>query len=305
MWKNLTGAFAGAAVGVVVFAVGTPANAVPLSETLTDLNSTASYSANTQVGSNAIQVSWVVDGVSQLFEQNFYIDLTGTTNNVPTNLANVAPTQFIASNTNFNPGDDKLVVQWADIGGSGITVQVDFGLTGFPAGTMLSDIAETISITNSSDSAQAIRFFQYVDFDLDGTGAGDTASSSTSPVKSVLQTGEGSSVSETVVTPGPSLYQVGDSTIDSAVIEVGDDLSTCPQRNRRSVRVMRHGPFNGIQRLPAAAPLQSARTRIFASPSPPHWDCWVSVSFCWALPLAVAAKRPKLTWAQRTFCQIS
>jgi hypothetical protein len=215
-------------VGVVVFAVGTPANAVPLSETLTDLNSTASYSANTQVGSNAIQVSWVVDGVSQLFEQNFYIDLTGTTNNVPTNLANVAPTQFIASNTNFNPGNDKLVVKWADIGGSGITVQVDFGLTGFPAGTMLSDIAETISITNSSDSAQAIRFFQYVDFDLDGTGAGDTASSSTSPVKSVLQTGEGSSVSETVVTPGPSLYQVGDTTIDTAVIEVGKDLSTEP-----------------------------------------------------------------------------
>jgi hypothetical protein len=221
MLKRLTGAVVGAVALVMV----APTNAVALTEALTDANSTATFTAN--AGGSQLQATWIVDGTSQLFEQNFYIDLTGITGNAPINLASLAPTAFSATDTNLSGNNDNLFVRWADIDGSGITVDIGFSLDGASAGTGLSDLGEQIDISNSSQQAVAIRFFQYVDFDLDGTIGGDTASSSSSPVASIEQS-DVSALSETVATPGPDRYQLGACCGIEASILAGNDLSTLP-----------------------------------------------------------------------------
>jgi hypothetical protein len=221
MWKNLTGAFVGAAA----FAALAPSNAFALTQTLTDDNSTSTFTAN--AGGSQLQATWIVDGVSQLFEQNFYIDLTGTTGNAPINLAGLAPTAFSATDTNISGNNDTLFVQWDNINQSGVRVEIRFSLDGASPGTGLSDLGEQIDISNSSGAPVTIRFFEYVDFDLDGTIGNDTASSSSSPVASVEQS-DVSTLSETVVTPGPDLYEIGACCGVEASILAGNDLSTLP-----------------------------------------------------------------------------
>jgi PEP-CTERM motif len=221
MWKNLTGAFVGAAA----FAALAPSNAFALMETLTDGNSTSTFTAN--AGDSQLQATWIVDGVSQLFEQNFYIDLTGTTGNAPINLAGLAPTAFSVNDTNLSGDNDTLFVRWDNIDQSGVRVDIRFSLDGGNPGTGLSDLGEQIDVSNFSGQAVTIRFFEYVDFDLDGTIGGDTASSSSSPVASVEQS-DMSQLSETVVTPGPNLYQIGACCGVEASILAGNDLSTLP-----------------------------------------------------------------------------
>jgi hypothetical protein len=221
MLKNLTGAV----VGAVAFAALAPSSAFALTELLTDENSTATFTAN--AGGSQLQATWTVDGISQLFEQNFYIDVTGTTGNAPVNLAGIAPTAFSATDTNLSGSNNNLFVRWDDINGSGIRVDIQFSLDGATAGTGLSDLGEQIDISNFSGQAVAVRFFEYVDFDLDGTIGGDTASSSSSPVASVEQS-DISTLSETVVTPGPNLYQIGACCGIEASILAGNDLTTSP-----------------------------------------------------------------------------
>jgi hypothetical protein len=221
MWRNITGAFVGAAA----FAALAPSNAVALTELLQDENSTAQFTAN--AGGSQLQATWTVDNISQLFEQNFYIDVTGTTGNAPVNLAGIAPTAFSATDTNLSGSNNNLFVRWDDINGSGIRVDIQFSLDGATAGTGLSDLGEQIDISNFSGQAVAVRFFEYVDFDLDGTIGGDTASSSSSPVASVEQS-DISTLSETVVTPGPNLYQIGACCGIEASILAGNDLTTSP-----------------------------------------------------------------------------
>jgi hypothetical protein len=218
MWKNLTGAF----VGAVAFAALAPSNAVALMEELKDGNSSATFAAN--AGGSQLQATWFVDNILQLFEQNFYIDLTG---DVPVNLAGVAPTAFSATDTNLSGDNNNLFVRWADIDGSGVDVEINFSLDGAAMGSGLSDLGEQIEISNFSGEAVDIRFFEYVDFDLDGTIGGDTATSSSSPVASVEQS-DVSSLAETVVTPGPDLYQIGACCGIEASILLGNDLSTLP-----------------------------------------------------------------------------
>jgi hypothetical protein len=221
MWKNLTGAF----VGAVAFAALAPSNAVALTEVLEDGNSSATFTADP--GRSQLQATWTVDDISQLFEQNFYIDLTGTTGNVPVNLAGIAPTAFSATDTNQSMDNNNLFVRWADINDSGVDVEINFSLDGGLSGTGLSDLGEQIEISNFSGEAVDIRFFQYVDFDLDGTIGGDTATSSSSPVASVEQS-DVSTLAEAIVTPGPDLYQIGACCGVEASILAGNDLSTLP-----------------------------------------------------------------------------
>jgi len=221
MLKKLTGAV----LGAVALAMVAPPNAVALTELLTDGNSTSTFTANP--GGSQLQATWVVDGTSQLFEQNFYIDVTGTTGNAPINLASLAPTAFSATDTNLSGSNNNLFVRWGDISGSGIDVEINFALDGAFAGSGLSDLGEQIEISNSSGQAVDIRFFQYVDFDLDGSIGGDSASSSSSPVASIEQS-DISTLSETVVTPGPDFYQIGACCGIEASILAGNDLTTSP-----------------------------------------------------------------------------
>jgi hypothetical protein len=225
MWKNLTGAFIGAAA----FAALVPSNAFAITTvTLTDGNSDSTFGLSDAMSTTSqLQATWTVDNVSQLFEQNFYIDLTGTAGNAPINLASLTPSAVSATDTNLSGDNNNLFVRWDDINQSGIRVEINFSLDGAGAGTGLSDLGEQIEISNSSGEAVDIRFFEYVDFDLDGTIGGDTATSSSSPVASVEQS-DVSSLAETVVTPGPDLYQIGACCGIEASILLGNDLSTLP-----------------------------------------------------------------------------
>jgi hypothetical protein len=226
MWKNLTGAFIGAAA----FAALVPSNAFAITTvTLTDGNSDSTFGLSDAMSTTSqLQATWTVDNVSQLFEQNFYIDLTGTAGNAPINLASLTPSAVSATDTNLSGDNNNLFVRWDNINQSGIRVDISFSLDGGNPGTGLSDLGELIDISNFSGQAVSIRFFEYVDFDLDGSIGGDTASSSSSPVASVEQSSNASTLTETVVTPGPNLYQIGACCGVEASILAGNDLSTLP-----------------------------------------------------------------------------
>jgi hypothetical protein len=76
-------------------------------------------------------------------------------------------------------------------------------LNGGAAGSGASDLAEQISITNTTDGPLDFHFFQYADFDL---GAADTAVFTN--LNAVQQSNGVSHLTETVVTPVPAHREI-------------------------------------------------------------------------------------------------
>ncbi len=160
---------------------------------LTDLNSTATIDPLSQAGMN----SWTVDGTNQMYQQWFWyrIGATGGEASIDT-LGTPTVTQFL--------GDRGVTIDYSQAGG--LDISVLYILTGGNAGSHVSDIAETIRISNNSSNALDFHFFQYSDFDLNGVEGGQTVQVGADK-NSFMQTGNGVVVSETVVTPRPSLYE--------------------------------------------------------------------------------------------------
>jgi hypothetical protein len=179
----------------LILAVAGTAGAV--SYTLEDLNSSATIDTSTGM------TSWVVDNQSQLFAQNFYFRIGDSPTAGVTNLAALPLTFSRAADVNINPGNEVLAVQYD---GAGLDAKLGYTLTGFGPGSFKSDIGETITITNTSDRQISLHFYQYVDLDLGGTFADDTAYIVDGRIAE--QSDPFWTVSETVVTPPPSRYQV-------------------------------------------------------------------------------------------------
>jgi hypothetical protein len=179
-----------AVCGLILVVAGT-AGAVSL--TLVDVNSTAAYDTSTGM------TSWVVDNVSQLWEQQFYYSIgTGA-------VANIASLPLInvkTTDANFMPGDDTLAARYL---GSELGVRLNFTLQGGTLGH--SDLSEQILLTNVSGAPMSLHFFEYVDLDLNGTTGNDTVSIANGRVAD--QVDPLAIASETVVTGIPSRYQAG------------------------------------------------------------------------------------------------
>jgi hypothetical protein len=185
---------------VVAFiaAVAAAQPALATDYTLTDLNSSATISVDTQAG----MYSWVVNGVSNLYQQWFWYRVGSTggqasVDTLPIALAGV-------TDTNFDGNSDTLYVKYGSA--DNFFVEVAYRLQG-STNVDASDIAEQIKITNNSRSALDISFFQYSDFDLNGTPDDDTVVMVNA--NTVMQADATRFMSETAVTPMPNRAELG------------------------------------------------------------------------------------------------
>lgn len=109
----------------------------------------------------------------------------------------------------------------------GLSVEVDYLLTGGGASGGNSDLSETISITNTSAAPQLIPFSQYSNFTLEGSATGDSVSFPNT--NTVTQSKADLSLTETVVTPAPAAFEGDYSSANLlAKIIAGTTLSNQP-----------------------------------------------------------------------------
>lgn len=197
-----------------------------------DGNSTAAFDV-TAGG----QLSWIVDGGSELFNQDFYFragNMLDEASVTSTALIGAVPTD---TNPFSDPRDDTLSVLYRDLA-AGLEFEIRYGLSGGTPGSRTADLAEQIIIRNLLPSANAVSFFQYVDFDLGGTSTGDMGWIDNGRVANQVDAALGISVAETVVVPAPSHYSVANfpnilnlfsdglpSTLDDNAGPVFDDVT--------------------------------------------------------------------------------
>jgi len=172
-----------------------PANATVY--TLTSGNSTVQIDSESQAGA----YGWIVDGYNVLFQQWFWFGIgSGATQSLDT-LPLLTAT----------PALDDLTLTYGYA--NGLQVSIEYDLTGGSAGTLTSDIAETISINNKGTSAINFHFFQYSDFDLNLADRTDKVVIDPT-LRLVNQVPVGGAalgpiLSETVLTPKPSHAEAG------------------------------------------------------------------------------------------------
>ncbi|MBN1344012.1 MAG: hypothetical protein JXQ73_15110 [Phycisphaerae bacterium] len=171
--------------------------------TLTDDNSTATFKTSGDAYSTLGMNSWTVDGVDHLFQQWFWYRVgdVGGESAIDTLDLVLAGT----TDTNFDGDVDTLFLKYE---GFGFTTEVRFTLDGGAIDSGASDLAEQITITNTGRQDLDFHFFQYVDFDLNGTGAGDTVEFLNA--NTVQQHAENAWLSETVVTPAANHHEAAD-----------------------------------------------------------------------------------------------
>lgn len=178
--------------------------------TLEDRNSSASFDLTSG------QISWDVDGVSQLFAQEFYFRRATDQNEVLLSADNLSFDGIQLTDTNpfRDDRDDAIAQLFSD--DNGLQIETIFSLRGGTDGSGRSDLAEQIVIRNLGQTSMSLTFFQFVDFDLGGDiddDFGQIVNGNT-----VAQSDDGYYLSETVVTPQPTIFQVGDATTMSAML---------------------------------------------------------------------------------------
>lgn len=180
---------------------------------LSDRNAAAGIDLSLGAGSG--MTSWVVDDVNRLNLQGFWYRTPGMESE--SNIANLFRVGAFLSDTNPFVDDnfDTLAVRYEGPQRS-YFIDTTWTLRGGAFGSSVSSIAETIRITNNNLQAPlTISFFQYSDFDLSGGVRGQPF-----PDQSVViangdlhnqanQFGSDIYASETIVTPGPTHYEVG------------------------------------------------------------------------------------------------
>lgn len=185
-------------VGIVlVSASAAPAALISLDVELTNGNSTARVypSSPDRWGMS----SWVIDGVDHLNRQWFWFRVGSTGADQAIDSLPVAWTQSAANTLD------------ATYTGNGFTIAIQYTLTGGQPGSGTADIAETIAIHNTGGTALDFHFFQYSDFNLNGTPGGDVVE--IGKLKNLLdatQTEGLLALSETsALAVAPSRYQAG------------------------------------------------------------------------------------------------
>jgi len=168
--------------------------------TLADANSSATFDTNSG------QVNWLVDGVNQLFTQEFYFRRASDTREHRVDSTNLSLDGIFVTDTNpfSDTNNDALAQLYSD--GNGLQIETLFTLRGGTAGSSNADLAEQITIRNTSNTAMSISFFQFVDFDLGGDFSDDFGQIVGG--NTAQQADDDFSVAETVVTPSPTLFQM-------------------------------------------------------------------------------------------------
>lgn len=198
-------------VAVTALAVGGPAQAVgncdAVGDTcvLTDLNSVVRIDPDSSI----FTFDWTVDGVDHLFSQSFWFRIGSTGGE-----AAVGTLTLDEANTFDSPlsaaGDDAFTSQYSGSDGSGntFTIEIDYNLIGGTAGSGTADIREAIRIIGGEGNAETLdfHFFQYNDFDLDGSSS--DASVEITGGNTGTQVGNVSSFGEVIAGNAPEHFQV-------------------------------------------------------------------------------------------------
>ena len=180
--------------------------------TLVDDNSTADF--DTALDRN--QVNWFVDGTNQLFAQTFFYRIgNGPEIPVPSLTIDAEGT----SDVNFDGDDETLFIRYD---GGTFDIEITYSLDGGLPGSGASDLAEQISINSKTEIDLDFHFFQYVDFDLNGTAGGDTGVFTNA--NTVRQSEAGARVTETVVTSVPSHRELA--TVPTIFGKLTDGVAT-------------------------------------------------------------------------------
>jgi hypothetical protein len=177
--------------------LGTQARAAVI--TLEDENTVVDIDTESQSG----MFNWEVDGVDQLFQQWFWYRVG---NGPEASIDTLTLLAEVAVDGDLDGDDDILTVRY---GGTGFELLIRYSLVGGAAGSFDSDIGEQIRITNTSGAALDFHFFQYSDFDLNGSSGGDTVGFPN--VNKVEQSDVNGplivEMNETVVTPNPDHHE--------------------------------------------------------------------------------------------------
>jgi hypothetical protein len=186
-------------IGTLLLAtVGGPGVAYGVPVTLSDLNSVVEVDPAMQSG----MFRWKVDGIEQLHQQWFWYRV-GNTAEASIDTLPLHPLTPILTDADGRPGFDTLTLLYT---GAGFTIEVKYSLVGGPDGSNTSDITEQIRIINTGPSSLDFHFFQYTDFDLSNTPDDDTVIHVNA--NTVAQADSFVTVSETVVTPPPSHFEL-------------------------------------------------------------------------------------------------
>jgi hypothetical protein len=110
----------------------------------------------------------------------------------------------------------------------GLTINLGFTLTGGASGSYSSVLAENISIQNTTNFAITLHFFEYTDFDLNGSADEDTVSFP--GANKVVQQGKGMMATEMIQGATPNYWEVSwyaitlDKLIDDPSVQLSDEL---------------------------------------------------------------------------------
>lgn len=134
---------------------------------LADGNATVSIDVDSQHG----LYDWITDGVNLApvfgggindYRQWFWYSVG---NNAPASIDTLTRGFTLASNTNPDPNNDTLNVNYS--GAPGFRLAITFTLAGGAPGSGVSDIGEQIHITNTNATGNLVfHFYQYGDFQL-------------------------------------------------------------------------------------------------------------------------------------------
>ena len=174
---------------------------------IADRNTSATFGENGQV-------SWIVDGTEQLFEQSFYFR-TGTMDferRVDSQSLELVGTFMTDTNPFRDDRNDAFGSLYAN--DAGLQIETIFTIRGSNGGN--ADLAEQITLRNLSNESMTVSFFQFVDFDLGGDADDDTGMIVNG--NTIRQSDDVASVAETVVTPQPNAYTVGDADLIRAML---------------------------------------------------------------------------------------
>lgn len=167
--------------------------------TLSDRNSLVNIDDSSQAG----MFNWSVDGTDHMFQQWFWFRVGAAPEASIDTLAITG--SFITDTNPFDdPAPDTLSLRYS---GPGFDIQPTWTLRGSTPGSNRSDVTEAITITNHTNGVLPFSFFQYCDFDLNGTAGGDRALIPGPLFNTALQDEAGVVLSESVVAPMPSHYE--------------------------------------------------------------------------------------------------
>lgn len=196
---NFSKAVLAASLCLGILAVGgSPATATTY--VLTNQNSEVTIFAGDSFGMG----EWGVDGQKQLNQQQFWYR-----NGSSSRERVISSLNLISAN---QPADNLLDVVY---GNSSFSIEINYILSGGLLGSGSSTIGEQIKITNLSNDPLDFHFFQYVDFDLGGSDAGDTLVLNQNLMglfDSAYQTKGNFYFADEIISPGANRGQVNEQT---------------------------------------------------------------------------------------------